>query len=92
LLLICTTSLMAQKKTVAGVWSAAKANAWYAQHKWINGANFTPSTAINQLEMWQADTFDPQPSTGNWVMLKALVLMPCACSCTASFGKKTQRD
>jgi hypothetical protein len=46
--------------TKAGVWSAEKANAWYAQHKWINGANFTPSTAINQLEMWQANTFDPQ--------------------------------
>jgi hypothetical protein len=42
------------------VWSAEKANAWYARHKWINGANFIPSTAINQLEMWQADTFDPQ--------------------------------
>jgi hypothetical protein len=46
--------------TKAGVWSAKKAIAWYAQHKWVNGANFTPSTAINQLEMWQADTFDPQ--------------------------------
>jgi hypothetical protein len=23
------------------------------------GANFVPSTAINQLEMWQAETFDP---------------------------------
>jgi hypothetical protein len=23
------------------------------------GCNFTPSTAINQLEMWQAETFDP---------------------------------
>jgi hypothetical protein len=42
------------------VWSAEKANAWYAQHKWINGANFTPSTAINQLEMWQVDTFNPE--------------------------------
>jgi hypothetical protein len=41
-------------------WSAQKANDWYAQHKWINGANFVPSTAINQLEMWQADTFDPK--------------------------------
>jgi len=40
-------------------WTTEKANAWYAKHKWINGANFTPSTAINQLEMWQADTFDP---------------------------------
>jgi hypothetical protein len=42
------------------VWPAQKAKAWYARHKWINGANFIPSTAINQLEMWQADTFDPQ--------------------------------
>lgn len=41
------------------VWSAEKANAWYQQHKWITGANFIPSTAINQLEMWQAETFDP---------------------------------
>jgi hypothetical protein len=23
------------------------------------GANFLPSTAINQLEMWQAESFDP---------------------------------
>lgn len=40
------------------VWSADKANAWYAQHDWITGANFLPSNAINQLEMWQAATFD----------------------------------
>ena len=39
-------------------WPAAKANAWYNQHPWISGANFIPSTAINQLEMWQAATFD----------------------------------
>ncbi len=44
----------------SGRWSAEKAKQWYAQHPWINGANFIPSTAINQLEMWQADTFDPQ--------------------------------
>ncbi|GAB3586017.1 glycoside hydrolase 5 family protein [Hymenobacter daeguensis] len=39
-------------------WSAAKANAWYNAHPWMTGANFIPSTAINQLEMWQAATFD----------------------------------
>lgn len=27
---------------------------------WYFGANFVPSTAINQLEMWQPDTFDPK--------------------------------
>src|SRR6201992_472747 len=58
LLVLGTVGLQAQP--VAKVWSVQKANAWYAQHKWINGSNFIPSTAINQLEMWQADTFDPK--------------------------------
>jgi hypothetical protein len=43
----------------AGQWTAERANAWYAKTPWLVGANFAPSTAINQLEMWQADTFDP---------------------------------
>ena len=42
----------------AKTWSAEKANAWYAKQQWIVGANFIPSTAINQLEMWQAESFD----------------------------------
>lgn len=41
-------------------WSKQKANQWYDAQPWLVGCNFTPSTAINQLEMWQADTFDPQ--------------------------------
>jgi hypothetical protein len=40
-------------------WSAEKAAGWYAKQPWPVGANFTPSTAINQLEMWQSETFDP---------------------------------
>ncbi len=41
-------------------WSREKAKKWYDAHPWINGANFIPSTAINQLEMWQESTFDPE--------------------------------
>jgi hypothetical protein len=41
-------------------WPAEKANRWYETRRWMVGCNFTPSTAINQLEMWQADTFDPE--------------------------------
>src|SRR4051812_42379467 len=41
-----------------GQWSAERANQWYAQQPWLVGCNFGPSTAINQLEMWQADSFD----------------------------------
>lgn len=40
-------------------WSAQRANEWYKQQGWLVGCNFAPSTAINQLEMWQAKTFDP---------------------------------
>lgn len=41
------------------IWTAEKANAWYKQQTWLVGANYIPAGAINQLEMWQADTFDP---------------------------------
>ena len=41
-------------------WSPEEANAWYKEQPWLVGCNFIPSTAINQLEMWQADTFDPE--------------------------------
>ena len=39
-------------------WTAARANQWYAKQPWLVGANFVPSTAANQLEMFQAETFD----------------------------------
>jgi hypothetical protein len=39
-------------------WSVDKATEWYQAQPWLRGCNFIPSTAINQLEMWQAETFD----------------------------------
>ncbi|WP_090556768.1 glycoside hydrolase 5 family protein [Pedobacter hartonius] len=42
------------------VWPKAKANNWYKKQGWLVGANYIPSNAVNQLEMWQADTFDPE--------------------------------
>jgi pimeloyl-ACP methyl ester carboxylesterase len=41
-----------------GRWTTERAAAWQKQHGWLAGANFIPSNAINQLEMWQAETFD----------------------------------
>lgn len=40
-------------------WSAAAANAWYAKQPWLLGSDYVPANAVNQLEMWQASTFDP---------------------------------
>lgn len=39
-------------------WSIERADEWYARQPWLVGCNFIPSNAINQLEMWQAETFD----------------------------------
>lgn len=50
--------LFAQNKADGHKWTIEKANAWYAEQKWLVGSDFIPSTAVNQLEMWQADTFD----------------------------------
>lgn len=43
---------------ISGQWSEEQAHEWYAQQPWLTGCNFNPSTAINQLEMWQAESFD----------------------------------
>jgi hypothetical protein len=40
-------------------WTEERANAWYQQQPWLVGSNYIPATAINELEMWQAGTFDP---------------------------------
>jgi hypothetical protein len=40
-------------------WPEARARAWYARQPWLVGANYIPASAINELEMWQAETFDP---------------------------------
>jgi len=41
-------------------WTEAKAAAWYAERGPLIGFNYVPRTAVNQLEMWQAETWDPE--------------------------------
>ena len=45
-------------ETGRDIWTKEQANDWYAKQGWLVGCDFIPSTAINQLEMWQAATFD----------------------------------
>src|SRR5687767_11272476 len=59
----CTKKETANETTVPvsaarEVWTKEQANQWYSQVGWLRGSDFIPSTAINQLEMWQAETFD----------------------------------
>ncbi|MBM3176926.1 MAG: cellulase family glycosylhydrolase [Bacteroidetes bacterium] len=61
LLLLCSIMLLAcadNKNESARPWSVEKANEWYKSKGWMRGTNFIPSTAINQLEMWQEESFD----------------------------------
>lgn len=39
--------------TASGVWPVEKAREWQEKTGWLVGSNFIPSTAINELEMWQ---------------------------------------
>jgi hypothetical protein len=60
--MIALLSIAASAMTSAAAerWSQEQANQWYGNLPWLVGCNFLPSSAINQLEMWQADTFDPK--------------------------------
>ena len=44
----------------SGTWTKQAANSWYSKEPWLVGSNYVPAYAINQLEMWQAGTFDPK--------------------------------
>lgn len=45
-------------KTSNARWGVEKALQWGTENGWLRGSNFNPSTAINQLETWQAESFD----------------------------------
>ena len=59
LLLAAMIALCASRAGAQERWTPARAQTWQRTHSWLIGANYIPRTAINQLEMWQADTFDP---------------------------------
>lgn len=42
----------------SGRWPARKAWAWYQERPWLAGCNFLPSGAVNDVEMWQKESFD----------------------------------
>lgn len=59
-MLLFFVSARAAGQESAAQWSPEKAAAWYNAQPWLVGADFLPSTAINQLEMWQPESFDPE--------------------------------
>lgn len=57
-LLLLVTVVSCQKPR-SERWTAEEAQAWSDETGWLRGCNYQPRTAVNQLEMWQAETFDP---------------------------------
>src|ERR671938_608473 len=57
-LILATVVFTAQAYSSTKQWTPQQANEWYAKQPWLVGSNYIPNTAINELEMWQADTFD----------------------------------
>lgn len=47
-------------EVTSGRWSEEKADRWYHDQGWRTGCNYIPSNAVNQLEMWQEDTYSPE--------------------------------
>ncbi len=55
--IFCSQAVYAHKPSVR--WSEQKAQLWYKSQPWLAGCNYIPASAINQIEMWSKDTFDP---------------------------------
>jgi hypothetical protein len=65
--LTAAAPLQAQNATASEIvrdnparWTARQANTWYAKQDWILGANYMNASAINQLDMFQAATWNPR--------------------------------
>jgi hypothetical protein len=43
---------------LAAPWVKNNHNQWLKTNEWMVGSNFVPSTAVNELQMFQVDTFD----------------------------------
>ena len=48
-----------EARTLTRRWTETNARAWAGSQPWALGCNYIPRTAVNTLEMWQAETFDP---------------------------------
>jgi hypothetical protein len=56
---LCLLSVVPALAVEPVKWTAEAANLWYSKQPWYVGVNYIPASAINQVEMWNAETFDP---------------------------------
>ncbi|WP_419813773.1 1,4-beta-xylanase [Glacieibacterium sp.] len=56
---LAATALATLPADARALWTKAAAASWSDKQPWLVGSNYNPATAINEFEMWQADSFDP---------------------------------
>ena len=59
LVLAISAAAQQQERNATRRWTEVQAQAWAGAEPWTLGCNYIPRTAVNTLEMWQAETFDP---------------------------------
>ena len=58
--MLAAALVVSQPAAARARWTAAQANSWDAKQPWFLGSNYLPSNSINELEMWQPESFDPK--------------------------------
>lgn len=56
---LCSIAMSA-KKPVNTQWTAEQAREWWDEQEWPVGCCYVPTYAVNQFEMWQEETFNPE--------------------------------
>jgi len=84
ILLFCFAASAAPK------WTEKQANDWYAKQPFLVGSNYVPASAINELEMWQADTFDAKRIDLELGWAESLGMNTMRVFCTIWLTRKTQ--
>lgn len=54
------------------VWTSQQAKEWASKLPYLSGVNYVPSTAINSIEIWRAETFDEKTIRHEMGLLKSL--------------------
>ncbi len=53
------------------VWTDEQAKQWIAKQKYRAGVNYIPSYAVNQIELWQKETFDIKTIDREFALMRA---------------------
>src|SRR6186997_2635698 len=85
------THLREHDPELAYRWSQQRANEWFEKNGWMVGCNYIPATAINQIEMWQEETFDPFLIDKELGWAQTLVLIQFVCFCITLYGNRIMR-